>query len=249
MKKLLAMILCVAMVLSIAPAAFAAGWDSKAVSKEAIKDANDAIKYMYNAIVADEGVFATVSAVDGFVSDFSKELFSSVDGTIKLNGNNYTQEGLEKGLKKYIRTTVGEEINDYLTKHKGAFTNSQGVITKPDKYLQAFATAASKAVSSEKAVKALQAIALDVMFAKLTKDMADNKDDLVAKMIDWDSDYQDIYDVYGIKPSPLANGNDALAWQSIWASNGDYVEPFNVQVGEVQDTMVDVNDLLQYYVP
>ena len=78
MKKLLALILCVAMVLSLAPAAFAAGttggkviedpveyapkWAGTGASKKAIEDLNKDINAMYTAIAADQAVFGTVSS-------------------------------------------------------------------------------------------------------------------------------------------------------------------------------------------
>lgn len=204
MKKLLALILCVMMFVAVIPtAAFAVTvptgatfptssgyvptWAKERVAKDAIDDATDSIMAMYQTLAADNGVFATVSAIDGVVSGISKELWKDFDGTI----DGLAADDLEKATKNLFRDVIGNEIMNYMDKRWSAFAskNDDGTFDiNPLKYMEVFATAASKAVSSKKAVANIQAIVTALAAMKTYDDFLDGLDDLAGDIEAW-NDY------------------------------------------------------------
>jgi hypothetical protein len=132
MKKLLALVLCVMMVLSLAPAAFAnpattpahpeldtgllAPAQSAAANKKAVTNAKANIEYMYGALAADNAVFGTVKAIDSVISSFAKELFADVDFYRGLTGSK-----LEGNTKTVLRDYIGSEIIRDLIKNRSDY--------------------------------------------------------------------------------------------------------------------------------
>ncbi len=196
MKKLLALILCVMMFVAIIPtAAFADvtvvpaqsgnGWrmGTKQWAKDAVDDATDAISDMYNALAANKGVFATVSAIDGVVVAMAKDLWADKDGFGDLDN-----DAAETHTKNLLRSLIGSEITKYMNDHANAYAslNDDGTVDiDPAKYLKTFATAASKAMTSEKATANIQAVVLSLAAAQAYKDFSDDMDDLLDEIIDW----------------------------------------------------------------
>jgi hypothetical protein len=212
MKKLLALILCVMMFVAVIPtSAFATTgvnytaplegkakptWAAKSAATKAVEDLGDAIKAMYTGVAADQGVFNTVVAIDDTIKSLSDKMFEGVDkATFVVNGKtrNYTtNKQLTDASKAYLREHVGAEITKYMKDHESSFTSTKTLagggtrtIIDPVKYMNAFATAASKAMSSEKAAKNIEAIVYAAAMAKVQKDTKDAMDDLYADMVAW----------------------------------------------------------------
>jgi hypothetical protein len=121
MKKLLALVLCVVMVLSLAPAAFAA-WPTTAASNKAISNAKANIEYAYSALAADTAVFGTIKTVDSIVTDMAKGLFNGVDKYDIKWGNGYMRlynSDLVDNAKELLRAEIGASISTYMSKHAG----------------------------------------------------------------------------------------------------------------------------------
>ena len=144
MKKLLALILCVAMVLSLAPMAFADDnqpraepdyvpaaqrWPGTAASNKAIKNAKENIEYVYGVLAADTGVFSTVKAVDGVITGIVDGIFEDLADGMKIKDFNgvadldviIPQSVLKDGTKADLRSLVGHEISHYMNSHIGSF--------------------------------------------------------------------------------------------------------------------------------
>ena len=203
MKKLLALILCVAMVLSLAPAAFAAGttggkviedpveyapkWAGTGASKKAIEDLNKDINAMYTAIAADQAVFGTVKSIYDMTDSLAKGLFDGIESAKKADGTKVYNDDLTKNTRKYLNAVIGNEIANYLNSHQGAYTNDKGNI-KPAEYMNTFVTAVNKAVSSEKAQKNIAAIIYGITALKVQTDVNDKADDLYTDIKDWGLD-------------------------------------------------------------
>jgi len=212
MKKLLAMILCVAMVLSIAPAAFAGagstgGWynydeeyertpkyASTGVAKKAITDLGKDMKAMYYAIAADETVFGTAKGIYDMTNGMAKDLLKDTDKLeywaldpttgVPVKHTIY-QEDLIDNVRSGFNHIIGDEIANYLTKHRGSFTDSDNNF-KPDKYLNTFVKAVNEALTSEKAQKNIQALVYGLATINLQKSVNDRADDLYDEIVDWD---------------------------------------------------------------
>jgi hypothetical protein len=137
MKKLLAMVLCVMMFVSILSTnAFAnkptvgphpdtdyghlAPEQSVAANNKAVKNARENIEYMYGSLAADNAVFGTIKAVDSVISDFAKELFKDVDGIDGIYGT-VLGGTLEKNTKAVLRDYIGSEIIRDLNNNMGDF--------------------------------------------------------------------------------------------------------------------------------
>ena len=207
MKKLLAMILCVAMVLSLAPAAFAGSgstggkynWDeeyertpqyiSAGAAKKAISDLGKDMKAMYYAVAADETVFGTAKGIYDMTNGMAKELLKDTDKLTYYDvaGVKHTiyQEDLIDNVRSGFNHIIGDEIANYLTKHRGSFTDSDNNF-KPDKYLNTFVKAVNEALTSDKAQKNIQALVYGLAAINLQKSVNDRADDLYDEIVDWD---------------------------------------------------------------
>jgi len=157
MKKLLALVLCVMMFVSVLSTnAFAADpknvpysvqpqptttatdkWGSLSAANKAISNTKKNIDYIYGALAADTAVFGTVQAMDSVVVDLVKGLLADVDDfhydTVigGVPGTVYvTHDALEKNAKKILRNEIGGEIADYMRSHIGNYASvSQRLIT------------------------------------------------------------------------------------------------------------------------
>ena len=135
MKKLLALILCVMMFVSVmSTAAFAdkpaygphpdldtlplAPKQSAAANEKAIKNAKENIEFMYGVLAADNAVFGTVKTMDSIVGDLAKAMFADVDTAFGLTGDK-----LESNTKMVMRDYLGSEVVRYMNKHVGDFSS------------------------------------------------------------------------------------------------------------------------------
>jgi len=167
MKKLLALILCVVMVLSLAPAAFAAYdtsdqrvWRGASQTKDIVNALRTNVESMYGSIAANNGVFQTVKAIDDMMDGLVKEMVKDYNPTSTTGVRSLSGSDLKDAVMAGLRSTIGGEISDYLTKHAYEYYTYDSLgnrIFNPSKYAGVFATAASNAVSSEKAVAGIQA--------------------------------------------------------------------------------------------
>jgi hypothetical protein len=129
------------MVLSLAPAAFAAvdqdqpfptgtatgKWASTSVANKAISNSKKNIEYVYGTMAADTAVFGTVKAMDSVVTDLAKGMFADIDdyevktatGTWHISNNT-----LVDNTKALLRNLIGGEVTDYMQKHAGSYIDS-----------------------------------------------------------------------------------------------------------------------------
>ena len=201
------MILCVMMLASLSVTAFAAGttggkvvedvynithdyvpkWAGVAASKKAIENLNKDITAMYTAIAADEAVFGTVKTLYDMTDSLAKDIFADTDYAKMANGTKVYNGDLVDNTRKYLNGVIGNEIANYLNQHQGSYTNADGNI-KPAEYMNTWAKAVSKAVTSEKAQKNIQAILYGIYALKTQTDVNDKADDLYTDIKDWGLD-------------------------------------------------------------
>ena len=213
MKKLLALILCVMLFVSVIPtAAFAAegasydGWLTTKESKDAISAAKKGIENSYAALAADQGVFSTVKALDGIVVSLSKGFFADLEDGATLRDPktdkdvDFSQDALIDGTKAYLRSVIGSEIMTELNKKSAKFIDKDGHVVAA-KWMDAFATAASKSLTSAKAQKALEDMMYELAFVQADKALKDGWKDLKDEMIDWSADNTKFWNTYFGKDS------------------------------------------------
>jgi hypothetical protein len=142
MKKLLALVLCVMMFVSVlSTSAFAAvdqdqpfptgtatgKWVSTSVANKAISNTKKNIEYLYGTMAADEAVFGTVKAMDSVVSDLAKGMFADIDDFEKVTATgtwHISNKTLQDNTKAVLRNLLGGEITDYMQKHAGSYIDS-----------------------------------------------------------------------------------------------------------------------------
>jgi len=250
MKKLLALILCVMLFVSIVPtAAFAVdiptswvpttsgkyvpAWASKNAAQDAVDAATDTITALYQTLAADQGVFAVVSAIDGVVKGISDDLWKDVDTFGVLTG-----DAANDLTKLYLRTVIGDEIMNYMNSHYASFAThttrveadgTVSVVTRvdPEKYMNTFATAASKAIGSEKAIKNIQALVLGLAAMKQYDDFLDDLDDLRDDITLWN------------------DGKGASVWATYFDDNGSLTGQWVLPVIDGGDAYMDPFALIE----
>lgn len=150
MKKLLALILCVAMVLSLAPAAFASPisgttgdgsaqsyptkpgqqpkYQSVINAKKAIDDLNKDMKAMYYAIAADETVFGAAKGIFDFTDSLAKDLIK-VESLELPGGGKIYQDTMQENVRKALNNMIANEVENYVNERYGSFTKKVDVVT------------------------------------------------------------------------------------------------------------------------
>ena len=151
MKKLLALILCVVMVMSLAPAAFAGAegstgdgtahgyrtdktpkYDSTINAKKAIDNLSKDMKAMYYAIAADETVFGAAKGIYDFTDSLAKELITADSLTVINPDGTKTkiyQDDLQSNVRKALNELISNEVENYMNDRIGSFTKNVDVET------------------------------------------------------------------------------------------------------------------------
>ena len=187
MKRVLALLLCVLMFVSILPtSAFA--WEDKAVSAAAIKEAEKSIRNMYTAIATDRLVFNSAVALHDYTNGLVERLFEDTDDYTWSNTTVY-HDTLVDNARAYLKLTIGNSIAEYINDRKSVFTsNTINGGVDPVKYLNVYIAAVNNAVASEKAIKGIQAFMYDVIALRVLDSIWDRFDDLKADAADWGLD-------------------------------------------------------------
>jgi hypothetical protein len=167
MKKLLALILCVMMFVSVmSTSAFAAYdhedqrvWRGEGQIKDIIETLKSNVYVMQGSLAADNAVYQTVKSIDKMLNDVVDEMIKGYEPT----GAGTSQPGnvISDAIIAGLRATIGGEISDYLTKHTFQYYTTDArtglPVFDPARYIGVFAQAASNALSSKKAVAGIQA--------------------------------------------------------------------------------------------
>jgi hypothetical protein len=241
MKKLLALILCVMMFVSvISTSAFADTYDhtDQRVWRGAgqVKDLVEALKtnvnVMYGAIAADTAVYKTVKSIDDIMKDLVDKMMENYGPTAA--GTRQPGSVINDAVIAGLRATIGGEISDYLTKHTNdyyTYDKHGNRILDPAKYAGVFATAASKAISSEKAVAGIQAYMYYILQRGAYEQTAQQLADLRTDMSGWGN-----WGKYGFDDLTVAAG--AMHMPGIDKDN---------RVNNIDGTMHGVNAIYQEY--
>jgi len=226
MKKLLALILCVMLFVAVIPtSAFATvgalpapsgatlypKWADKFDSKLLIKDLKDDMKDMYFGMAADQVVFGTAQTMHDLANGIAENLFEGVESAKDpITGKKVFHDDLVDNVRWQLKIIIGDEIANYMHDRQDVWTDGDGFV-KPEAYLKTFATAASKAISSEKAQKSIEAFVYGIAALKLQSDMFDAADDLRDAIAEWSEGYKwgefgEGFGIYGVK-------NPGMNWE------------------------------------
>jgi len=193
MKKLLALILCVMMFVSImSTSAFAAydhtdqrTWKGESQNKKIVDALRTNLNNIYGSYAVDNAVYKSVKTIDDMLKDMVDEMLK--DYAPNINGSTTSGSALNDAILAGLRSTIGGEITDYLDKHQSDFyvTDSLGHrVFNPAGYAGAFSTAASKALTSGKAVAGIQAYMIyaanRAAFNSISQQAADLQNDILA---------------------------------------------------------------------
>ena len=203
MKKLLALILCVMMFVSVmSTAAFADSnstkydttdqrtWKGESQNQKIVEALRTNIENMYGSLAVDNAVFSSVKTIDGMLKDM-------IDGMLKdystsaFNGNaGVTSSGdLNDAILAGLRSTVGGEITKYLNEHYSEYYSYDSMgnrVFNPTKYAGVYAKAASSALTSGKAVAGIQAYMLYAAQRSAFNNIANQAHDLRNEIVSWD---------------------------------------------------------------
>ena len=212
MKKLLALILCVMMFVSVmSTSAFAHTWPTAQSSTTAIKEANKSIQNMYNTITADEAVFSTAKTIHSLADGLATSIFDGVEKMSKYGGGgNVYHDDLVDNTRAYMKSIIGDTIAKYINDHSGEFLDADyasGV--DGAKYMKVFVKAVNDALTSSKAQKGIEAFVTDLYVLKLNKAINDQAEDLQKAIKEWGSSK---WDEFGANFGDATDYTNYLAW-------------------------------------
>jgi hypothetical protein len=145
MKKLLALVLCVMMFVSVlSTTAFADNrlpqaadptktWPALSASKTAVENAQKNLDHIYGTLAADSAVFESIKSIDSFVGDLTKSLLDGVDDFTTVKRDDITgrvtsrtvlsHDTLVDNAKAYLRGIIGNSIIDELNDNRSNFVS------------------------------------------------------------------------------------------------------------------------------
>ena len=194
MKKLLALVLCVVMVMSLAPAAFAGGYavDDPLYSvagynkqiANMIKHTRENVEDAYKALVGDKVVYTSAKAMDDTVVDLVDAIANPL--IEKGKANKAWADGVKNAIRHYLDEAVADKIADDFHKCLDKDGNVDDL-----KYAQLIANSINKALTDKKFVAGYQAVATYFALGQVVSDIKDNlKDEYEAFQDSIDTKFQ-----------------------------------------------------------
>jgi hypothetical protein len=194
MKKLLALILCVMMFVSVmSTSAFAAydhsdqrTWAGESQNKKIVEALRTNLENIYGSYAVDNAVYKSVKGIDDMMKDMIDEMLK--DYAPNINGSMTTSTALNDAILAGLRSTIGGEITDYIDKHQSDFykTDSLGHrVFNPAAYAGVFSTAASKALTSGKAAAGIQAYMIYAADRAAFNTISQQAADLQSEILSW----------------------------------------------------------------
>ena len=231
MKKLLALVLCVMMFVSVLPtAAFAGSYlpnvDSNTVAsynkqiKNMIKNTKEDIEKAYKALAGDKIVYTSAKAMD----DTIVEMVNGIANPLIEKGKFTKDEAdfVKNGIRWYLDEVVAEKIEKNMYKALDKDGNVDDL-----KYANVVAESISKALTDKKFIAGYEAVATFFALKSVIKDINDNLSDewdafadgidtkfqsrFAAQYTTLVSDYIDTLDTAALKLYVAANADDIYA--------------------------------------
>jgi hypothetical protein len=181
MKKLLALVLCVMMFVSVVPtSAFAGGYyvdypvntasQYNTQIKNMIKHTKTNVENAYKALVADEVVYSSAKTMDDTIVSLVNGI---ADPLIEKNKvNKAWADGVKDAMRSYFDSTVAKKIYDNYYKALDSDGNVDSL-----KYAQLIANSISDAMTDKDFVAGYRAVATYWALANVVSDIQDNLKD------------------------------------------------------------------------
>jgi hypothetical protein len=255
MKKLLALVLCVMMFVSVVPTvAFAGGaavdnplYNAAQYNKQIknmIKHTKTNVENAYKALVADEVVYTSAKTMD----DTIVSLVNGIADPL-IEKDKYTKaqaDAVKDNLRSYFDKTVAKKISDNLYKAYDKDGNRDDL-----KYAQIVAQAMTDAMTDKDFVAGYQAVATYFALASIVSDIQDNLNDARDDFLDTvDGKFQadfakkyttlvdDYIDTVATGAAKAANNNTAYAILSAYVAAADTAYAADMKFIETQNKAV-----------
>ena len=227
MKKLLALVLCVMLFVSIIPTSAFAAWPGKVVgskntsggyyavqdNRDAIDALNDAIDNMYYSLATNQTVFGTAQMLHSLADGMVKDLLADVeDYKSDVTGKTYDHDTLVNNSRAFLKGIIGKYVHDYVDGKSDYFMDDGSI--DYEKYLKVYTKGVQNALTSAAAKKGIEAFVTAVYALKVQDAINDAHDDLKDAIVDW-NDFGKKWDEFGWQP--LGN-----VFDSIKGPTGDY---------------------------
>jgi hypothetical protein len=202
MKKLLALILCVMMFVSIVPtAAFAESsnknydtrdqrvWAGESQQKKIVDALRTNIESMYGSYAVDTAVYNSVKTIDGILKDLVDGALKDYTTSVHTPNGLTSSSDLNDAIVAGLRSTIGGQISEYLNKHYNdyyTYDTAGHRVFDPTKYAGVYAKAASEALTSSKASAGIQAFMLYAYQRSAFNTVANMANDLRNEIVSWD---------------------------------------------------------------
>jgi len=216
MKKLLALILCVMMFVSVmSTAAFAAVPDQTKQRKWEGTQAQDVVEAlrtnvqnMYGSMAADHVVFDTMKSTNSMINDLIDEALKEYSPN--ANGTNTAKNTIRDAMRAGIKSAVGGTMAEYINDHVNDFTTNDkfgNTVFDPIKYATVYGQALSKALSSKDAVNGIQAYMMYGLQRSAYEKLA-NEAAILKTRVAGESFWKD----YGFTDYAAATAGSAATW-------------------------------------
>jgi len=183
MKKLLALILCVMMFVSVmSTAAFAdvgnpaiqRKWEGSTQSKDIVEALRNNVQNIYGNLAADQVIFDSMKSTNTMINDLVDEMLKEYRSNATY-GTGVAKDTIRDAIRAGIKSAVGGTISDYLDGHTSDYITYDkwgNAIVDPIKYASVYGKALSKALSSADAVNGIQAYYMYAAQRAAYEDMA-----------------------------------------------------------------------------
>jgi len=233
MKKLLALVLCVMLFVSIVPtSAFAYnaataqskyigadsgtnadGWYGVKTNKDAIDDLKDAIDGMFGALAANQTVFSTAKSLHDITNSMATAMFADVEDITLPGFKTVDHDDLVSATRGYLKSILGAYVNDYVMDRKDAWYDADDETIDTAKYMKIYTDGVTKSLTSSKAQKGIEALVYSLAALKVADSVNDELGDMRDAMIDW-NDYGSKWAEFGWD---FYGPNAAGALSDLWA--------------------------------
>jgi hypothetical protein len=229
MKKLLALILCVMMFVSVmSTAAFAdvgnpdvqRKWEGSTQSKDIVEALRNNVQNIYGSLAADQVIYDSMKSTNTMINDLVDEMLKEYRAN-SAYGTGTSKTTIRDAIRAGIKSAVGGTVSDYLNGHTSDYISYDkwgNAYVDAVKYASVYGKALSKALSSEDAVNGIQAYYMYAAQRAAYEDMATKAGSLKINIgnesfwkdygFDIDTTTNRAFETWGVPGAAVNNVND-----------------------------------------